>query len=636
MPYRPTAKLWLRSGLAIALAALLCLSAAPSFTQTTPTKLSIPEADARTKALEKLQAENKAAFDKAKTEVKARLDLAGELIKGVAGKAPPEQFVRLEQAWKLAAQGGDFHTASWAIEELDEQFQVDMIALKSEALKSAVQVATGVDNNTDLTDHTLKLILDAVERDNYDLATALGQVADDAARKSKDLPLVLTVQRERKWIAATKQNYQALKPFVDRLEKDPTDAEANLEVGKYLCYLKGDWERGLYLLAQSNDAKMRLLAQRDLSKPEAAKEQIEVGDAWWDVAGTHTDQVKVHMQQRAAFWYQQAVSSVEGLAQGKLEERIAAVPLSPKQGVPWDYSGPPGKIKQVGNHFGNIFAVTFSPDGKLVASGGSDTQAIIWELKTGKKLHVLTGHTSTVWGVAFDAKGKYLYTSGWDGMAWQWDVLTGKKLQRYPPQNQFGSMYGIAVSPNGRQLLTGTSDSAVRLWDIKTGKLIHTLHGHKGPVYGVTFFADGKKAVTSGSFDRLLIVWDLEKGKEIKRIDNPGTSGRYVSVTPDGTKVVASGEPVVRLWDLRTGKEIRQFQGHTSHVYAVSFSPNGKRLITGSLDGSIRYWDVNSGKELQKYTGHNSTVYALAFSAGGGRIISGGLDNSIILWGLPR
>jgi Tol biopolymer transport system component len=632
---RTTSAWWLGAA-AVLVGVVVGFDAPRALPQTPAKKQPVPDQAARDQALAKIQKQLQEAYSKYQTDPKVKADAANFLFKQAGqSKIPGEQYEYLQQAGQLAGQVGDLTTANWAYDELEELFQIDVLPQRAEALQAALPTIKSPEAAVDLVDQTLKLMMEAVNRDNYDLAQTLGGLAEDAARKSKDLPLVLSVQRERKWLTEAKQEFATLKPYLDRLQKDPTDAEANLHMGKYYALLKGDWDRGLFLLAQGNDMQLRLLAQRDLIKPEAAPDQVEVGDAWWLLADKYSGQIKVHIKQRAVFWYQQALYG-SGPLQAKLEERIAMVPAGGQYSAPWDYSGPPGELKIVGKHFGNIFAVAFSADGKFVASGGSDSQAIIWDVQTGNKVRSLVGHGSTVWGVGFDPKGKYLYTSSWDGTARKWEISTGKDVQRFPPNNSFGSMYGLAVSPNGKHLLTASSDSTVRVWDTKTGNQIHALTGHNGPVYGVTFFADGKKALSAGSFDHKLIVWDLEKGKSIQTINNPGSSGRYVSVSPDGTKVVASGESVIRMWDLRNGQEIRQFKGHNSIVYAVAFSPNGKRLASGGLDATLRYWDVNSGQELQVFKGHNSTVYALAFSPGGGRIVSGGLDNTIRLWGLPR
>lgn len=635
-PLRKKAALGLWCG-GLLIGSLLWLDGSLVLPQTGQKKQPVPDKITLDRALEKLQTQQKNAFLFAQNNPKAAVDLANQLMKlAEQTKVPGEQYVFLQEAWKLAAGAGDLNTAFWAIDAMEEAFVLNGPAERARALAVGAKGVKTPEGGMEVVDQALKLITMVLDEDDYDLANVLGQAAEDAARKTKDLPLVLSVQRERKGIDKAKLEFAKLKPFVDRLKQNPSDPEANLQMGKYLCFFKGNWERGLFYLAQSSDPALRMQAQRDLIHPEEIKEQIGVGDAWWEMATKEADQTKTHIQQRAVFWYQQAIHATDGLVLGKLEQRIAAVPPPRHGGVPWDYSGPPGPIRVVGQHFSNIYSVAFSPDGQTVASGSSDSQAILWDVKTGNKIRTFIGHTSTIWALEFDPKGKYLYTSSWDGTARKWEISTGKELQRFPPNNNFGSMYGLALSPNGKQLLTGVSDSTVRLWDTQTGQLLKTMHGHKGTVYGVAFGPDGRKAVSSGSFDRMLIWWDLDNGTIINKINNAGTSVRYVAVSPDGQKCVASGEVQIRLWDLKSGKELRKFAGHQSIVYALAFSPDGKRLVTGGLDRTIRYWDVNSGKMLKSFDGHNSTVYSLAFSPGGGRVVSGSFDNSIRLWGMPR
>jgi len=65
------------------------------------------------------------------------------------------------------------------------------------------------------------------------------------------------------------------------LAKKPDDPEANFTAGKYLCLVKGDWDKGLPLLAKGSDAKLKELAQKELAGPKDAAEQAAVGDGWW-------------------------------------------------------------------------------------------------------------------------------------------------------------------------------------------------------------------------------------------------------------------------------------------------------------------------------------------------------------------
>jgi hypothetical protein len=108
------------------------------------------------------------------------------------------------------------------------------------------------------------------------------------------------------------------------LEKKPADADANELAGKYYCLAKGSWDKGLPLLAQAKDTKLKELAEKDAAGPDTAQAQMEMGDAWYELAnGKEFDSgYKAHTQLRALFWYEQAVGGLTGLTKTKVEKSV--------------------------------------------------------------------------------------------------------------------------------------------------------------------------------------------------------------------------------------------------------------------------------------------------------------------------
>jgi WD40 repeat protein len=642
VPTRPTFVLTGLLGLAAAgLPWLVTLTAVPpaSAQAGKPAgKDPVPEAAAQAKAQERLRERYHAEYAKAQGNVDARSALAANLL-GVAREAvvaPADRFVLLREARDLAAAAGDFGGAFQAAEELARRFAVDGLDMKADALAAAHPGPASAQANDALAEHALALIGEAVDADRFDLAARLGKTAVEAAAKSADKALAEAVTRRNQEVQAMREASGRAKAVAERLANDPQDPAANLEMGKYLGFVKGNWDRALFYLAQGSDPALRLLAQRDLAKPEESKQQLQTADAWWALADKEQGPVQVHLQQRAVYWYEQALPHTRGFQRGRLEQRIAAVPRPYTPTVGWDYTGRPGEICVLQGHTGTIYGVAFSPDGRTVLSGSVDAQAALWDAATGRRLHQLQGHAGMIWAVAFGPRGKHAYTASWDGTVKRWDTAQGTEVRRYPAQGRIADINGLAVSPNGKQMLTGTDDGIVRLWDVESGKELRQFPGHRGFVYGVAFSPDGKRALSGGNADNQMILWDLQAGKELRRFPNLPGQLRTVAFSPDGRKAVHSGGNDVPLWDLQTGQVIRRFQGHTSVAYAVAFSPDGRRLATGGADRTIRLWDVASGREVHRFEGHTSGVYALAFSPGGGRLVSGGQDNTVRLWGLPR
>src|SRR5262249_31102244 len=144
----------------------------------------------------------------------------------------------------------------------------------------------------------------------------------DAAARSKSLALMNRVEKSRKDLAAVEKALEQIKPITDALKKDPDDAKANLEMGKYLCLTRGQWERGLPMLAKGSDEELKALAKKDLARPKSSKLQVGVGEGWWTRSEAEKDLAKLNLQGRAAYWYEKALPDLTGVTKVKLAKRV--------------------------------------------------------------------------------------------------------------------------------------------------------------------------------------------------------------------------------------------------------------------------------------------------------------------------
>lgn len=127
-----------------------------------------------------------------------------------------------------------------------------------------------------------------------------------------------------------------------------------------------------------------------------------------------------------------------------------------------------------GTYSGYINALRFSPDGKLLASASCDNMARIWDVATGKSLHVLEGHQGFVNTVAFFPDGKTVATGGEDGTIRLWETANGKQLSEIQAHQtgvrQDGDrrkdVFVLGFSPDGKRLASGGRDTAVKVWDV--------------------------------------------------------------------------------------------------------------------------------------------------------------------------
>lgn len=244
----------------------------------------------------------------------------------------------------------------------------------------------------------------------------------------------------------------------------------------------------------------------------------------------------------------------------------------------------------------SITSVTFSPDGKQLASGAEDRPIFIWDVRTARSIRALRSGLN-VNSVAFNPAGTHLACA------------TG-------PHFQSGEKGGVNV---------------VIIWNVTTGENVQTFKGHRKAVTSVAFNPNGKQ-VASGSGDETVMLWDIVSG------GNAGTlqSNSFVTSLSFGSaEQLAAGyaDGSIRLWDVPSGQTIRTF-GSPKQVNAVTFSPDGKELASGGSDGTIRLWNASDGASLGSLAGNEASVNTIAYSPDGKLLVSGGADKSIRLWKL--
>jgi WD40 repeat protein len=268
-----------------------------------------------------------------------------------------------------------------------------------------------------------------------------------------------------------------------------------------------------------------------------------------------------------------------------------------KEAAPTDLYGdplPPGAVARMGTVRFRYAAtsVAYSPDGKLLAAGGSDNHIRLFEAATGKEIRRLTGHLARTFNPPADKRGAF-------------DLLVSSVGE--------GNVTSIAFSPDGKTLASGGWDDTVRVWEVATGKQLHKLDAHQAMVARVVFSPDGKVLASRGGLDGLLRLWNPATGAELHKIEglskvNPWRFYREAALafSVDGKEVAASTRKGIVCYDVASGKETRQLEGYRDCMY-LAYSPDGKLLASGGLDDapkeqySLRIWDAATGKEVRRF-----------------------------------
>jgi WD40 repeat protein len=280
--------------------------------------------------------------------------------------------------------------------------------------------------------------------------------------------------------------------------------------------------------------------------------------------------------------------------------------------------------------FGGILRLALSSDGAYLAISYTDCTIRLWRVADAKQLWIGRGHNSWIYAAAFSPDDRLIASGGNDTAIRLWDVATGECVKTFEVVS-FGSINSLAFNPKNESLAIGDFGPNITILDIKTGSPCQTLNGKEvGRIWALAFSPDGR-ILASGIQDAHL--WDVETGECIKTFPSQTTRIRTVAFSNDGTFLaVGSYDHTIKLWHLPSGNCLQTLHGHSKPVSSLAFSPDDSKLASSSYDQTLRLWQVQTGQCLQVLEGHTNLIWTLAYSPDGVTLVSGGDDYAVKFW----
>jgi len=234
------------------------------------------------------------------------------------------------------------------------------------------------------------------------------------------------------------------------------------------------------------------------------------------------------------------------------------------------------------------YAVAFSPNGQILATGDERGRITLWNLADGAKIREFTRvntHVRGIQAVNFSADGKTLMSTGKDDVIFLWDTASGKPIRKILGKG--ANVYSATFMPGGL-LATATLGSGTHFYKSGDGSLVASVDGHqKLGVLDVAFNAAGTRMVTGGK-DGNGIVWDVKSRTKMN--------------------------------SLRT--KMNSLKGHKDWILRVAMSPNGRLAATSSSDQTVIVWDCVTFAPVAKLERQSFVGAPLAFTADGKFLLS--------------
>jgi len=254
-----------------------------------------------------------------------------------------------------------------------------------------------------------------------------------------------------------------------------------------------------------------------------------------------------------------------------------------------------------------VTAMAASPWTSLLAVAGQK-QILLYDTDSRELAGILPYPEGYARSLKFSANGSLLVMGGGRGgkigHAIVWDVKTGKRVTEIG--KEFDQVMSADISPDHRKVVLATNTKKVKCFDVATGEQLYLITKHTEWVTGTQFSPDGVLLATADRNGNVF-VWEADNGGEFYNLGQHAGSVTDLAWRADSNILAScSADGTISTWEMKTGKRVANWSAH-GKVQSVAFTPDGKVLTCGA-DGNTALWDINGSRIQQAQSIHQDDI----------------------------
>jgi len=278
----------------------------------------------------------------------------------------------------------------------------------------------------------------------------------------------------------------------------------------------------------------------------------------------------------------------------------------------WNFSDVQASPQQLYDRDEIGWPYALSPDSSLLASAQGGHVIRLWKTTARQQLAVLSGHRGEVRAISFSADGKILASGSLDSTIILWNSGTGEQI-RQMTDSRNKIVRSLSFSRDGAKLAS-TSGDDILIWDLHTGAITVALRGYQGTVLSIQFSPDGKSLVSTAR-PLTLLLWNLRDDAAEASSIVLDRSTHAAAFSPDGLYIASvSSSSNIYIWDAGNSQETASQPLTTQHdtVTSVAISPDGSFIALGLRSEAVAVWDTRTGQQRFQPLIGDSRVMAIS------------------------